>query len=110
MSGDSHLLKKYETILQGLTLHEQKILLYAMIRQQSARLLSRQGRTLDSNANSNDKAVGGIAALLSSLLEAVSSIEDLLIDWLVGTSAEATGQSHTVHRAVIASLSSNTGR
>ena len=109
MNGDDHSTKKYENIMTSLAFHEQKALLYTMIRQFSRRFLSQADNSADPKNKSEDRVVGGVAALLVALGLEASPLQDVLVDWLIGASAEAAGQSHMTHRAVIAALSKNVG-
>ena len=95
--------------MSNLSAHEQKSQLYSIIRTLSKRHLSHYGPT-GAEGDSDGRAQGGVAALLTALIETTHMHQDLLVDWLVGTSAEAVSHNHNVHRAVIAALSSHTGR
>ena len=108
ITGDDKSLEKYQYILASLSAHEQKTFLYAMIRALSKRHLS----VSDSSQNNGDleaKARGGVAALLVVFTQSTPSLQDLLVDWLVGTSAEAVYYNHNTHRAVVATLSREHG-
>lgn len=82
---------------------EQKTLVYALIRV----LDFPSSRKTISDAGS--KVLGGIAALLSALVDHNPILQGALIEWLVGGSSNAAGQSLVVHRAVITALSRNNG-
>ena len=108
ISGDDKYLDKYRYILAGLSAHEQKVLFYSLIRALSKRHLS----VLDSSQNNGNleaKARGGVAALLVAFTQSTPVLQDLLVDWLVGTSAEAVNYNHNTHRAVVAALSRENG-
>ena len=108
ISGDDKPLDKYRYILAGLSAHEQKTFFYSMIRALSKKHLS----VSDSSRNNGDieaKARGGVTALLVAFTQSTPSLQDLLIDWLVGTSAEAVNYNHNTHRAVVAALSREHG-
>lgn len=108
ITGDDRPLDKYRYILAGLSAHEQKTYFYSVIRALSKRHLS----VSDSSQNNGDleaKARGGVAALLVALTQSTTSVQDLLVDWLVGTSAEAVKYNHNTHRAVVAALSREKG-
>ena len=108
ITGDDKSLDRYQYILAGLSAHEQKTFLYSMIRALSKRHLS----VSDSSQNNSDletKARGAVAALLVAFTQSTPSLQDLLVDWLVGTSAEAVKYSHNTHRIVVAALSRENG-
>ncbi len=108
ITGDDRSLDKYRYLLAGLSAHEQKTFFYSVIRALSKRHLS----VSDSSRNNGDleaKARGGVAALLVAFTQSTPSVQDLLVDWLVGTSAEAVNYNHNTHRAVLAALSRENG-
>ena len=108
ITGDDRSLDKYCYILAGLSAHEQKTFLYSILRALSKRHLS----VSDSSQNNRDvgtKARGGVAALLVGFTRRTPSVQDLLVDWLTGTSAEAINYNHNTHRAVVAALSRDNG-
>ncbi len=108
ITGDDRSLDKYQYILAGLSAHEQKTFLYSIIRALSKRHLS----VSDSSQNHGDvgaKARGGVAALLVAFTQSTPRVQDLLVDWLVGTSVEAVKYNHNTHRAVVAALSRDNG-
>ena len=107
-TGDDRSLDKYRYILAGLSAHEQKTFCYSVIRALSKRHLS----VLDPSRNNGDletKARGGVAALLVAFTQSTPSVQDLLVDWLVGTSAEAVNYNHNTRRAVVAVLARENG-
>lgn len=108
INGNDHSIETTGNIIAILTVHEQKQLLYALIRLLSRRLSSEVDEGARSTTNSEDKAIGGMAALLVALVHDASSLQDLLISWLIGTSAEAVGQNNKAHRAIILTLSKDT--
>lgn len=108
ITGDDRSLDKYRSILAGLSTHEQKAFFFSMIRALSKRHLS----VSDSSRNNGDleaKARGGVAALLVAFAQNTPSVQDALVDWLVGTSAEAVNYNHNTHRVVVAALSRDNG-
>jgi hypothetical protein len=109
MNGDDHSTKSFKRIMLSLAVHEQKTLLYTITRHLSSRLLSPIDNIALSKNKSEDRVVGGLATLLVAIIHDAPSLQDLLVDWLIGTSAEAAGQSHKTHRAVIAALSHDSG-
>ena len=107
-TGDDRALDKYRDILAVLSAHEQKIFLYSVIRALAKRHLS----VSDTSRNNTDleaKARGGVAALLVAFTQNTPSVQDLLVDWLVGTSADAVNYNHNTHRVVVAALSRDNG-
>lgn len=107
IAGDDRFLDRYRFILAALSAHEQKTFLYSFIR-----ALSKRHLTVSDSIHNKDlgaKARGGVAALLIAFAQSIPSVQDLLIDWLVGTSAEAVKYNHNTHRAVVAALSHENG-
>lgn len=109
MNGVDRSLEKIGHLMSNFSAHEQKILMHSIIRALSKRHLSHTDST-GSNGNSGDRGRGGVAALLAALIKTTHLRQDLLVDWLAGTSADAVGYYHNTHRAVIAALSLHTGR
>ena len=89
-----------------LSAREQKTLLYSIIRILSSHHLLTEGPLRDSRHEGQSKVIGGVAALITAIVGDVPTLQDDLVEWLVGISADAVGQVHNAHRAVIASLSS----
>ena len=108
ITGDDRSLDKYRYVLAGLSVHEQKIVFYSIIRALSKRQLFVSDPSRN-NGNLEAKARGGVAALLVAFTQGTPSVQDLLVDWLIGTSAEAVNYNHNTHRAVIAALSRDNG-
>ena len=94
--------------MSHLSSQEQKVLVYSVIRTLSKLHLSRPHSTA-TNDISGDEGRGGVAALLVALVKTTQLHQDLLVDWLAGTSADAFSYCHDTHRAVIAALSLHTG-
>ena len=92
-----------------LSAHEQKTLLYSEIRILSKQHLSTEDSSQYSRGDGQSKAIGGVASLLRAMVGDVPILQSNLIEWLIGLSAEAVGQVHNAHRAVIAALSSIPG-
>lgn len=89
-----------------LSAHEQNILLYSIIRILSKQHLSTEGPSRISRREAESKTIGGVAALVKAIVRDIPILQDSLVEWLVGLSADAVGQVHNAHRAVIAALSS----
>ena len=109
ISGGSRSLETSKSLIAKLSVHEQRIFLYSVIR-----ILSKQHlRTDVSSQNVKDhgqkKTIGGVASLLRAIVGDVPSLQDNLVEWLVGVSADAVGQANSAHRAVIVALSSIPG-
>ena len=92
-----------------LSAHEQKTLLYSEIRILAKLHMSTEDSSQYSRRDGQSKAIGGVASLLRAMVGDVPILQSSLIEWLVGLSAEAVGQVHNAHRAVIAALSSIPG-
>lgn len=91
-----------------LSAHEQKTLLYSIIRTLSKQHLptETESSSRDSRREGQSKAIGGVAAFIGTIVADIPTLQDDLVEWLVGVSADAVGQVHNAHRAVIAALSS----
>ena len=100
---------KSKKLMERLSAHEQKSLLYSIIRILSGMHLSTDGPTQDSRLVDQNKAIGGVAALIRAIVGDVQILLDYLVEWLVGVSADAVAYMHIAHRAVIAALSSIPG-
>ena len=83
-------------------MHDQKTLLYSLIRILSKQHLQTEVSPRDSRRESQSKAVGGVAAVIKAIVGVIPTLQDHLGEWLVGISATAVSQGHTTHRAVIA--------
>ncbi len=95
--------------MDSLGLREKKLYLYSLLR-----ILSRHHLSSTVKNDTNGQAVikkplGGVAALIAGFVQGNLQLEDALVDWLAGTSADSVSQSHEAHRAVITALSSNRG-
>ena len=109
LSGDGRSLQKYKALMAILSRHEQKTLLYSIIRILSKQQLHVEAPSQDPRRESQSRAIGGVASLLRVIVEDVPTLQDSLVEWLVGISTDAVGQAHSTHRAVIAALSSIPG-
>jgi hypothetical protein len=95
--------------MHSLDLREKKIYLYSLLR-----VLSRRHLSSTSNDDTDKKAfekkpLNGLAALVAGFTQGNSQLEDALVDWLAGTSADSVSQSHETHRVVLAAISSDRG-
>lgn len=108
ITGDDKSLDRYRNILAAISAHEQKTFFYSIIRALSKRHLSGSDSS-QNNRIDGAKARGGVAALLVAFTQSIPSVQDLLVDWLVGTAAEAVNYNHNTHRAVVAALSLDNG-
>ena len=108
INGDDRPLDSYRSIVGALSTHEQKTLFYSIIRVLSRKHLAGSD-TSQNNGGDGAKARGGVAALLVAFTQSIPSVQDLLVGWLVGTSAEAVNYNHNTHRAVVAALSHDNG-
>ena len=109
LSGDNRSLDRCKALIARLSTHEQKALLYSEIRIISRQHLPTEDSSQYSRREGQSKAIGGVASLLKAMVGDVPTLQDNLIEWLVGIAAEAVGQVHNAHRAVIAALSSIPG-
>lgn len=95
--------------MERLSANEQKTLLFSIIRILSEMQLSTDGPTQDLRRVGQSTAIGGVAALIKAILDDVQILQDFLVEWLVGVSADAVGYVHITHRAVTVALSSIPG-
>ena len=105
LSGDKHSLQRCKSLISRLSAHEQKTWLYSLIR-----ILSKQHLLIEDPSQylmreDQGKAVGGVSSLLGAIVGDVSTLQDNLVEWLIGVSADAIGHVHNAHRAVVAALS-----
>ena len=96
--GNEFSLRTSRALLLHVSPYEQRSLLYSLMR-----VLSKK------QSKGNDRVLGASAALLSGLVGDDASLQEHLAGWLVGTSPEAIGHIHTMHRAVVLALSSYKG-
>ena len=99
LAGDHSSLPACKRVLVGLANHEQKVLLYAFIRVLSKR-----------HAVGDDALLRGAGAIILGLTSETPSLQEYLVSWLVGTQAEAVGQSNIMHRAVVLAISTEIGK
>ena len=90
--------------------HDQKTLLYSLIRSLSKQHLPTESPSSDLRIEGQSKAIGGAAALIAAIVGDAPILRDHLIEWLVGVSADAIGQVHVLHRAVTAAISIHPGK
>ena len=102
LSGDNDSLQSSKALISRLSIHDQKTLLYSLIRILSKQHLQADPLPRDSRREGQSKAIGGVAAVIKAIVGVVPTLQDHLGEWLVGISATAVGQGHTTHRAVIA--------
>lgn len=96
--GNESSLWSSRALLLHVSPYEQKSLLYSLIR-----VLSKK------QSKDNERILRASAALLSDLVGDDASLQEHLAGWLVSTSPEAIGHSHTIHRTVILALSTDKG-
>lgn len=97
-------------LVHPLHVHEQRTVLYSVIRIVSKRCLSanKSFHVLDTQASTNS-AISGLAGLLGALTEDNPALKDALVDWLTDISGGAIAHSHDTHRAVIATMAPDQG-
>ena len=109
LNGESLLLRKYQSLMHSLGSYEKKAYLYTFIRILSRRHLSCSGNN-DTNEDSlQQRILNGVIALIAIFVKGIPQFQDSLVEWLTGTSADNVGQSHRLHRAVIAAVASDKG-
>lgn len=109
LSGDHGSLRRCKSLIARLSAREQKTFLYALIRVLSKQQLQTAASSQHPTREGQSKAIGGVASLLGAIIGDVPGLQDNLVEWLVELSADAVGQVHNAHRAVIAALSSIPG-
>jgi len=109
LNGEGLFLRKYQTLMYSLGSLEKKAYLYTLIRILSRRHLSHSGNEDTNKDSPNNRILSGVIALIAIFVEGNPQLQDPLVDWLTGTSADNVGQTHKTHRAVIAAVSSDRG-
>ncbi len=109
LSGNDCSLQRFKPLIASLSTREQKILLYTVIGLLSKQHLPTETSSQTATREGQSKAIGGVASLVRAIVEHSATLQDDLVEWLVGVSAEAVGQVHNAHRAVMAALSSIPG-
>lgn len=110
MVGMASSVAKLQALMHRLHVHEQRTVLYSMIRIVSKRCLSveKPFDLLDTQAPENS-TVGGIAGLLAALTQDNPALKDALVEWLTGISGGSIAHSHDTHRAVLAAITPDQG-
>ena len=109
LSGDHRSLQNCKSLIATLSAREQRTFLCSVIRILSKQQLQTAASSQHPTREGQSKAIGGVASLLAAIAGDVPGLQDNLVEWLVGLSADAVGQVHNAHRAVIAALSSMPG-
>ena len=109
LSGDHRSLQDCKSLIARLSAREQRTFLYSVIRILAKQQLQTSALSKHPTREGQSKAIGGVASLLEAIVGDVPGLQDNLVEWLVGLSADAVGQVHNAHRAVIAVLSSKPG-
>ena len=109
ISGGIRSLEASKSLIARLSVHEQRTFLYSVIRILSKQHLRTEVSSQNVKGDGQKKAIGGVASLLRAIAGDVPSLQDNLVEWLVGVSADAVGQANSAHRAVIVALSSIPG-
>lgn len=101
---------KLQALLHQLHVHEQRTVLYSMIRIVSKRCLSTEKPfdLLDTSASENS-TVGGLAGLLVAITQDSSALKDALVEWLTSISGGGIAHLHDTHRAVLAAITPDQG-
>lgn len=110
LNGDEGSLNKGKALISKLLVREQMLLLSSTIVILSKRIPSFESSGATAKTHSELDKLKGVSALIAALVADTDELRFGLIDWLVGVSAKATGQSHPMHRAVISALSNDNGR
>ncbi|MCJ1243053.1 telomere binding protein [Trapelia coarctata] len=96
-AGETRDLVVLRQVMIGLSSHELKKVLYALIRVVSRKLHSIEG---------DQQYIGGLAALVEDLISDKDGLQEALVDWLTDLSGESTGSDINTRRGVLAALSS----
>lgn len=101
---------KFRALVHRLHVHEQRTILYSMIRIVSKRCLSadKSSKVLNGQAP-NNSTIGGLAGLLAALTQDKPALKDALVEWLTGISGGSIAHSHEMHRAAIAAVAPDQG-
>jgi len=89
---------------------EQKAILYSFIAVLSRRIPESSSSNGKVETQVKLKALRGVSAIIAGLVAHEYDLQVGLTDWLIGVSANAIGQSHMMHRAVIVVVSNDNGR
>ncbi len=92
-----------------LVAHEQTSLLHTLIDVLSKEKLWSESSSAEAKIRGEAKTLGGVAAVIATLVENTPSLQANLVEWLVSTSANAAVQTHLAHRAIIVVVASNNG-
>jgi len=97
-TGETRDLDVLRQLMNGLSSHEQKKVLYGVIRLVSRKLPSIEG---------DQQYIDGFAALVEDLIGDKDSLQEALMDWMTDVAGENTGSDMNTRRGVLAALSSN---
>ncbi|SLM40090.1 Telomere length regulation protein, conserved domain [Lasallia pustulata] len=96
---------KLRALIDRLHVHEQRTVLYSMIRIVSKRCLSADEPVNFSDTQASNKStIGGLTGLLAALTQDSPALKDALVEWLTGISGGGIPHSNDTHRAVIAAI------
>ena len=99
-------------LIQALTSSEQRAFFDSMLRDLTRKYL-RTGVSIDSmplNGLESDSAIGGVAAIVTGLIEGNTALDEHLVQWLTSTNGEYATLGLDTRRAVIATLALRKGR
>ena len=101
----------YRSLLHSMAIHEQKAVLQAVVRVVSRKhILNYEDTEDEAMEQVKKRAIGGAAALLTSLTNDVSCLNDFLSEWLTTTSGDNVVVDGNMRRAVIATVASDHGK
>lgn len=98
------------TLLQGLSPYDQQSLFDAILRDLTRRYLQNDVDVREKEALlANASTVGGVAAMISGLIQNNTVLQAHLTQWLTATDGEYAGLGLDARRAVMATISQNQG-
>ena len=96
LDGNDEKLPQLRSLVQALANHEQRTVLYAILR-----IVAKTLRP----ATDDGKRIAGIAALLKAFVEESPYLLEALLDWLTSLDGGAAGSNRPTRRAAVATLS-----
>lgn len=98
------------TLLRGLSPYDQQSLFDAILRDLTRRYLRNDVDVREKEALlANASTVGGVAAMISGLVQSNTVLQVHLTQWLTATDGEYAGLGLDARRAVMATISHNQG-
>ena len=110
LSGDERLLPQIIVLISKLNNRDQRTFFFSLLRALSRKDSTINNRDCDDVQKEWSAVIGGGAALIFSLISSISSLADMLVEWLIAASGDGIAQGITMRRLVISALSRDKGR